>query len=72
MQSTPDTALGATHDRGSSRAAFSVAETARLLGVCEASVYRALKRGELQAVMLGGRRLIPAYSIEKLLTARAG
>jgi len=51
------------------RAAFSIAEVAEQLGVCQASVYRALKRGELDAVMLGGRRLIPARSINKLLTA---
>ena len=50
------------------RAAFSVQETAEQLGVCPASVYRALKRGDLVAVTLGGRRLIPASSIDKLLT----
>lgn len=49
------------------RTAFSVQETAAQLGVCPASVYRALKRGDLVAVMLGGRRLIPASSIDKLL-----
>ena len=54
------------------RAAFSVQETAALLGICPASVYRALKRGDLEAVMLGGRRLIPARCIEKVLSAKAG
>ena len=53
------------------RAAYSVQEVAEQLGVCEASVYRAMKRGELEHVMLGGRRLIPARSINKLLTANA-
>ena len=56
---------------GTLRTAFSVQETADQLGVCPASVYRALKRGELEAVTLGGRRLIPARSINKLLTAKA-
>jgi excisionase family DNA binding protein len=51
------------------RAAFSVDETAELLGCCSASIYRALRRGDLESVMLGGRRLIPARSINKLLTA---
>lgn len=51
------------------RTAFSVQETAAQLGVCPASIYRALKRGDIDAVMLGGRRLIPRRSIEKLLTA---
>jgi excisionase family DNA binding protein len=53
------------------RAALSVAETAETLGICEASVYRALRRGDLESVMLGGRRLIPARSISKLLAAEA-
>ena len=53
------------------RAAFSGQEVAEQLGVCQASVYRALKRGELEAVTLGGRRLIPARCIEKLLAAKA-
>ena len=54
---------------GTTRTAFSVQETAEQLGVCPASVYRALKRGQLEAVTLGGRRLIPARSINKLLSA---
>ena len=54
---------------GSNRIAFSVQETAKQLGVCPASIYRALKRGQLEAVLLGGRRLIPLHSIEKLLNA---
>jgi len=53
------------------RSAFSVQETAEQLGVCQASIYRALARGELEAVTLGGRRLIPASSIERLLTPKA-
>jgi excisionase family DNA binding protein len=52
------------------RAAYSVREVAEQLGVCQASVYRALKRGDLEAVMLGRRRLILARSVEKLLTAQ--
>ena len=54
---------------GPARAAFSVAETAEMLGLCEASICRALKRGDLEAVMLGGRRLSPARSIDRLLSA---
>lgn len=51
------------------RAAYSITETAQMLGLCEASIYRALKRGEIASVTLGGRRLIPARSIEKLLAS---
>ena len=56
---------------GAARAAFSVREVSEQLGICQASVYRALKRGDLDAVLLGGRRLIPARSLEKLLCAKA-
>jgi excisionase family DNA binding protein len=58
-----------TWEKAATRAAYSVSETADLLGLCEASIYRALKRGEIESVMLGGRRLIPARSIERLLNA---
>jgi hypothetical protein len=37
------------------RAALSVAETAEALGICEASVYRALKRGDLVGVFVNRR-----------------
>jgi excisionase family DNA binding protein len=53
------------------RAALSVAETAETLGICEASVYRAIRRGDLPSVLIGGRRVIPTTSISKLLTAEA-
>jgi len=54
------------------RAAFSIQETADQLGLSVATVYRAIERGDLEAVKLGGRRLIPARCIEKLLAAKAG
>ncbi|MCX7361228.1 MAG: helix-turn-helix domain-containing protein [Alphaproteobacteria bacterium] len=69
VQSTSGNDLEQSNRASSNRIAFSVQETAEQLGVCPASVYRALKRGELEAVMLGGRRLIPRRSIDKLLTA---
>ena len=55
----------------SGRSAFSIKETAEQLGTSQASIWRAIKRGELKAVKLGGRSLIPALSIEKLLSADA-
>jgi excisionase family DNA binding protein len=56
---------------GLGRAAYSVSETAAQLGVSEASVWRALKRHQLDSIMFGGRRLVTARSIEKLLSAKA-
>lgn len=53
------------------RAAFSPGETADLLGLSEATVYRIIKRGDLPSVLIGGSRRIPATAIQKLLTADA-
>ena len=50
------------------RAAFSPAETAKLLGISEATIFRLLKRGALQSVLIGGSRRIPATGIQKLLS----
>jgi excisionase family DNA binding protein len=50
--------------RNSTRAAYSVAEAAQRLGVSEASIWRALRRGELTARKLGGRTLIPASQVD--------
>lgn len=50
-----------------SRAAYSVSETAQMLGLCEASIYRAMRRGDIASVMVGGRRIIPATTIDRLL-----
>ena len=49
------------------RAAFSIAETAQMLGLCEASIYRAMRRGDIASVLVGGRRIIPASTIDGLL-----
>jgi excisionase family DNA binding protein len=46
------------------RAAYSAQEAARRLGISEASVWRAIRRGDLTARKLGGRTLIPAHQID--------
>lgn len=67
---------GRTHSGASprgppDRAAFSVAETAVMLGLSEATVWRLLKRRTLTSVLIGGSRRIPAAGIQKLLAAEA-
>lgn len=51
------------------RAAFSPAETAGLLGLSEATIFRLMRRGTLASVLIGGSRRIPATEIQKALTA---
>jgi excisionase family DNA binding protein len=52
---------------GARRAAYSPSEFASLFGCARSTVYAAIGRGELHSVKLGGRRLIPASEIRRLL-----
>ena len=56
-------------EKGVTRDAYSATETAEKLGVSEASIWRAIKRGQLKAIKFGGRTLITAGSIEQVLHA---
>ncbi len=47
--------------------AYSVAETARRLGVCRDTVYDLIYRGQLRSTRLGRRRVIPASALAELL-----
>lgn len=47
--------------------AFSVAETCDVLGLGKTNIYRLIADGELNTVKIGGRRLVPAASIQALL-----
>jgi excisionase family DNA binding protein len=53
------------------RAALSPAETAEVLSVSVATVFRLLKRGELASVRIGGSRRIPTSAIQKVLNVGA-
>lgn len=46
---------------------FSVIGAAQTLGISRASVYRLIQRGELPAVRLGWRLVIPREAIDELL-----
>ncbi len=47
--------------------AVPVAEAARLLGLRRESVYRTINAGELRAIVLGGRKLVPVVELERVL-----
>ena len=53
------------------RLAFSVSETADVLGVGRNSVYGLIRAGKLKAVKLGARNTITTDSIRALLHAEA-
>lgn len=73
---TPDTAV-ATVPMGSARVrrrqdvdeplALSVEEAARLLGISRTLAYESVARGELPAVRLGRRIVVPRRALELLL-----
>lgn len=48
--------------------AFSVEETAKLLGLSRNSVYAALRAGEIPSIRVGARLLIPKTGLEKMLS----
>jgi len=50
-----------------SRLAISVKETAKLLGVSKDLVYEAIKKGEIPAVQIRRRILVPKLALEKML-----
>lgn len=49
------------------RLAYSVDETAEVLGISRWQTYRLLVRGELHAVRIGARQRISAEELERLL-----
>jgi len=45
---------------------LSVAEMARLLGVCECTIRRLIKAGELRSVRISRRILVPSSELERV------
>jgi excisionase family DNA binding protein len=60
----------APHDeRGNPRPFCSVAETARMLGTSEMTLYRAIAAGEFPAVRIRGRIIVPRRVIDAMADA---
>jgi excisionase family DNA binding protein len=51
---------------------YDVQEVAEMLRVSRMTIYRAISAGELRAVRIRGRLLIPARVIEALVSSAAG
>jgi excisionase family DNA binding protein len=51
----------------SERQTFTVEECAQLLGVGRGTAYEAVRRGELKAIRLGRRIVVPKHALEALL-----
>ena len=48
---------------------FSVAQAARLFGMSQMTLYRAINAGEFPAVRIRGRLIIPARAIDEMVDA---
>jgi excisionase family DNA binding protein len=48
--------------------AFSVTQVAKMLGLSRASAYRAIETGDIPSVKVGGRIIIPADALDRLLS----
>jgi len=46
---------------------YTVEEAARLLGIGRNNAYEAAKRGDIPAITIGKRRLIPKAALDRLL-----
>jgi excisionase family DNA binding protein len=49
------------------RQTVSIPEFGRILGVGRNSAYKAVQRGEVRAIKIGGRMVIPRKEVERLL-----
>ncbi len=51
------------------RQTLTVEEAAKALGIGRASAYEAVRKGELPAIRLGRRLVVPRAALERLLTS---
>ncbi len=51
---------------------YSVAETARMFGMSEMTLYRAIAAGQFPAVRIRGRLIVPARAIQAMVDAAVG
>jgi excisionase family DNA binding protein len=55
------------HQRTFQRTFMSVTETAKLLGMSDMTLYRAIAAGEFPAVRVRGRLIVPTRAIEEMI-----
>lgn len=60
--------LNGTGEMRMERSTMTVEEAAEVLGISRTSAYECVRRGELRAVRLGRRLVVPRLVVEQLLT----
>jgi len=63
---------GPAADRQHAPAFYSVADAARLFGMSEMTLYRAIHAGQFPAVRIRGRLIIPGKAIDAMVEAAVG
>jgi excisionase family DNA binding protein len=53
------------------RMTYTIPEVAEILGVSRATAYECVRRGEIPALTLGRRRVVPRAAVESLLASAA-
>jgi excisionase family DNA binding protein len=53
------------------RETYSVSELAKILGIARTSAYEAIRQGQITAVRIGRRLLVPRATVERLLKGEA-
>lgn len=54
-----------------SREGISVEEAARLLGIAKGTAYRAVRAGQLPAIRIGRRWIVPRRALDAMLSGKA-
>lgn len=57
-------------DRIGGQVVLTVAQVSELLGLCRNSVYSGIRRGQIPALRIGRRVLVPAGALEAFLAGR--
>lgn len=52
------------------RVAYKVPEAAKALAMCEATVWKLVKSGEIRSYKVGAARFIPATALDEFIEAR--
>ncbi len=60
--------LNGTGEMRMERSTMTVEEAAEVLGISRTSAYECVRRGELRAVRLGRRLVVPRLVVEQMLT----
>lgn len=60
------------HNNNSDNQLISINETARLLGIGRTNVYNRINSSEIDAVRIGGRRLIKLASVQAFIDRLSG